>query len=253
MRNRMWFTWLAVVSMLATACADAITLAPQPAVQSPIGLRLTEATGETPGEPWPARIRSAGTTFLGSETIYTNYTEIKAWMNYDGFDASIAVKSTVVESSGTVIQTDHPVEEDPTNTLGRNEFHSVSQPLSLQSSCGAFVTANVQFKAWYLIPNLEAELVHFDEQATGRTASARQDPCAPCPAGMTTTGSEADGGSDSCTEDRDEPQAPGGGGGGGPCPECVEQEQPTAGICRVRYWYKTQPFQVYDAVILWCA
>lgn len=252
MKNRTRFTFLLAATVLATACADAITLTPKPMGQSPNGLRLIEATSEETGEDWPTRIRSAEAYFQNGIDYWGKATLI-ATMRYDGADASIQISSTIRESSGSILHRTHPIVEDGMNVMKRNVEHRATQELLVQSTCAAILEADVQYRAWHILLNLEGQVWEFDPQAEGRYAITRQPPCAPCPAGMTTTGSEADGGSDACTEDRDEPQAPGGGGGGGSCPECLEEEQTETGICRVRYWYKTNPFQVYAWTILWCA
>jgi hypothetical protein len=169
-------------------------------------------------------------------------------MTYDGTDASIAAVSTIRESSGSVLQRTHPTVEDESN--GYNATHWAQHQLIVQSKCGAIVESDVTFRAIVEWPNLEGALYEFDAQQTGRSPSVVQPACQPCPAGMQSTGSEADGGSDACAEEKDEPEQPSGGGGGG-CPECVDT--PAITYCRVRYYYWLDTGEVFDYIILWCA
>jgi hypothetical protein len=231
-------------SMTAAACSDSVTLQPAP-VAAPAGLRLYAGV-DSSGEVWPARIRSATATL---EPISpTGYTDLKAEMYFDGTEASISGSSMIRESSGQIVTRTHPVWEAEEG--GLNAHHWAQYNLIVQSKCGAIVESDVTFRASFEIINLEGSIYPFDSRTTGRSPSTRQADCPPCPAGATRTGSEADGGSDSCTEEKDEEQGPAG-GGGGDCPECVEE--PIHMICRVRYWYWTDTNEVYDWTILWCA
>lgn len=228
--------------LLAGACSDVIT-SPSPRNSKP---RFD--TEPPPGEQWPARIREANATF--SELTPGGYTTLTATMRYDGMEASIAANSMIRERTGAYITRTHPTRSTGGGFIGWNAYHRASYELIVQSRCGAIVEADVTFSALVSWVSLEAERYTMDQVTTGRSPSTRQLACEPCPAGTQPSGSEAEGGSDVCTEERDEP--PSSGGGSTECPHCVEVP-PSATYCRVRYHYWLDTGEIFSSTILWCA
>jgi hypothetical protein len=130
--------------------------------------------------------------------------------------------------------------------------HSASYTVVSRSKCGALVESIVQFEASLTNPTLFGFQVPVEPVKTGREPRVFQQECAPCPAGARRTGSEADGGSDSCVEEQDRWESPTE-GGGGECPNCLDTPPSTGPTyCRVRQHYWLDTGEIFRTDILWC-
>ena len=105
---------------------------------------------ELADEEGPLRIREASATF---SPFALGYTELFAWMRYDGDRASIDAETNIRESSGSIVHINH-AENTGFSTWGRNTYHDAKYSMVSRSTCGALVESVVQFEASLTNPTM---------------------------------------------------------------------------------------------------
>jgi hypothetical protein len=178
MTRRCQLVAVASALLFVGACSD-VTAPANPRPVSHVGA-LTPLRSEAPPDPneWPVTIY--GTS--GQVNFFDREAQVFASLNYRGSSSEILTRITLQEHSGSVISRSFPIQSEDHGFYGSASWDRYFIQ-GVNSSCGARIDADIEFRAWVNWINLDGEPYRLNEQTAGRSPSAQQDPCSPCTGG----------------------------------------------------------------------